>query len=389
MKATLVREFGAGFVTEDVDLAGPIGREVLIEVKASGLCHTDLTASRNDIGYAPPMLLGHEVAGVVTAIGPEVSELAICDHVVGCLVQSCGACRACLSGRSFQCEHPEKTLRSADDAPRISAAGEPINQAFGLGGFAQQALIHENQLVKVDDRIPFPQAALLGCGVVTGAGAVINTANTQAGDSVVVIGAGGVGLNAINGAVVAGASTIIAVDVADEKLEKAKRFGATHTINSTKVDPVAEVQRITGGGADSAFDFVGIPAVTQQGLEMVRAGGGLYCIGIIDPAATVPLLTIGLIGQQKRIQGVYMGSTTPKRDIPLYADLYLQGRFDLGAFVTERIPLDGVEEAFGRMHRGEVLRSSVVMDSAPPPPEAGSVDASTPDVTEVAFAGHS
>ena len=356
MKATLVREMGAGFVTEEVQLADPIGREVLIAVKASGLCHTDLTASRNNIGYEPPMVLGHEVAGVVTAIGPNVSDLKVGDHVVGCLVRSCGACQACLTGRTFQCEHPEKTLRTADEAPRITVDGVAVNQAFGLGGFAQQALIHENQLVKVDERVPFAQAALLGCGVVTGAGAVINTANTQAGDAVVIIGAGGVGLNAINGALVAGASTIIAVDVADDKLEKAKKFGATHTINSTKVDPVAEVLRITGRGADSAFDFVGIPAVTAQGLDMVRPGGGLYLIGILDPTATVPLLTIGLIGAQKRIQGVYMGSTTPKHDIPLYADLYLQGRFNLDDLLSKEIALDEINEGYEALHDSSITR---------------------------------
>lgn len=358
MKATLVREIGAGFVAEDVHIAAPIGREVLVDVKASGLCHTDLTASRNNIGYEPPMVLGHEVAGVVSAVGPDVTEFAPGDHVVGCLVQSCGHCEACLTGRTFQCIHPEETLRSAADAPRITdAAGQPVAQAFGLGGFAQQALIHENQLVKVNDAVPFPQAALLGCGVVTGAGAVINTANTKPGDTVVIIGAGGVGLNAINGAITAGASTIIAVDVADDKLEKAKHFGATHTVNSAKVDAVAAVKEITGGlGAHSVFDFVGIPAVTASGLEMVRMGGGLYLIGILDPTAVLPLVTVGLIGTQKRIEGVYMGSTTPKRDIPLYADLYLQGRFNLDDLMSREIALDGVEAGYELLKDPTVTR---------------------------------
>ncbi|MDO7882523.1 MULTISPECIES: Zn-dependent alcohol dehydrogenase [Microbacteriaceae] len=356
MKATIVREIGAGFVTEDVQIAAPIGREVLVDVKASGLCHTDLTYSRTNLGSSLPMLLGHEVAGVVAQVGPDVTELAVGDHVVGCLVQSCGRCTACLTGRTFQCEHPEATLRHEGEPPRLSVGGEPLAQVFGLGGFAQQALIHENQLVKVSESIPFPQAALLGCGVVTGAGAVINTSNTQAGDSIVVIGAGGVGLNAINGALVAGASTIIAVDVADDKLAKARRFGATHTINSTKTDAVAEVMAITGRGADAAFDFVGIPAVTQSGLDMIRPGGGLYLIGILDPSATLPLLTIGLIGTQKRIQGVYMGSTTPKHDIPLYADLYLQGRFNLDDLLSREIALDEVNEGYDALKDSEVTR---------------------------------
>jgi S-(hydroxymethyl)glutathione dehydrogenase/alcohol dehydrogenase len=361
MKATIVRTIGAGFVTEDVTLATPIDREVVVDVKASGLCHTDLTYSRNDMGIPLPMVLGHEVAGVVSAVGPGVTEFSVGDHVVGCLVQSCGQCQACLTGRTFQCEHPEATLRAPGEAPRMTTAGEDgssegVEQAFGLGGFAQQALIHENQLVKVSESIPFAQAALLGCGVVTGAGAVINTSNTQAGDSVVIIGAGGVGLNAINGAIVAGATTIIAVDVADDKLEKARRFGATHTINSRTVDAVAEVLAITGRGADAAFDFVGIPAVTQSGLDMIRPGGGLYLIGIIDPTAMLSVPTIGLIGSQKRIQGVYMGSTTPKHDIPLYADLYLQGRFELDELLSREIALDGVNEGYEALHEADVTR---------------------------------
>ena len=356
MKATLVREIGAGFVTEEVQLADPIGREVVVDVKASGLCHTDLTLSQNDLGYPVPMLLGHEVAGVVAAVGPDVTEFAVGDHVVGCLVQACGKCKACLSGRTFQCLHPEETLRHEGQAPRVTSDGAPVTQVFGLGGFAQRALIHENQLVKVDDRIPFPQAALLGCGVVTGAGSVINTSNTQSGDAVVIIGAGGVGLNAINGAVVAGATKIIAVDVADDKLEKAKRFGATHTINSTKVDAVAEVMAITGYGADAAFDFVGLPAVTKSGYDMIRVGGGLYLIGIIDPSAVLPLSTIDMIGTQKRVQGVYMGSTTPKVDIPLYADLYLQGRFNLDDLMSRQIGLDQVTEGYAALKDPEVTR---------------------------------
>jgi len=231
MKAVVVREIGAGFETAELEIAAPLGREVLLDVKASGLCHTDLTMSRHEMGNPLPAVFGHEVAGVVTAVGPQVTDVAVGDHVVGCLVQYCGACVKCLSGRVYQCLNPETTLRAEGEPARLTENGDPIFQAFGLGGFAQQALIHENQLVRVPDEIPFAQAALLGCGVVTGAGAVINTADVQAGDAVVVIGAGGVGLNAITGAVVAGATTIVAVDIADDKLEKARSFGATHVVN--------------------------------------------------------------------------------------------------------------------------------------------------------------
>jgi S-(hydroxymethyl)glutathione dehydrogenase/alcohol dehydrogenase len=356
MKAVVVREIGAGFETTEIDIADPIGREVLVEVKASGLCHTDLTMSRNEMGNPLPAVFGHEVAGVVTAIGPGVTDIAVGDHVVGCLVQYCGACEKCLSGRTYQCLHPEKTLRGEGEAPRLSQNGEPVFQAFGLGGFAQQALVHENQLVTVPEQIPFAQAALLGCGVVTGAGAVINTADVQAGDSVVVIGAGGVGLNAINGALIAGATTIIAVDIADDKLEKARSFGATHVVNSATTDAAAAVLEITGRGADAVFDFVGTTQVAEQALTMVAPGGGLYLIGVIKPTDEMSVHIVGLIGTQKRIQGVYMGSTTAKHDIPMYAKLYLEGRFELDSLLSKEISLDEINEGYDALKNPEITR---------------------------------
>jgi len=216
--------------------------------------------------------------------------------------------------------------------------------------------VHENQLVKVPDEVPFAQAALLGCGVVTGAGSVLNTADVQAGDSIVVIGAGGVGLNAINGALVAGATTIIAVDIADDKLAKAREFGATHVVNSKEVDPVAAVLEITGRGADAVFDFVGTKLVAEQGLEMAAPGGGLYLIGVIDPTSHIDVHQVGLIGSQKRIQGVYMGSTTAKRDIPMYAKLYLEGRFELDSLLSKEIALDEVNEGYEALRDPNITR---------------------------------
>jgi S-(hydroxymethyl)glutathione dehydrogenase/alcohol dehydrogenase len=205
MKALVVNTLGRGFDFEDVDIAAPMGREVLVNVQASGLCHTDLLFATHDI-VPMPAVLGHEVAGIVAEVGPDVAQLRVGDHVVGSLAQSCGACTRCLSGRSFQCKHPELTLRRPSDAPRLSRDGTGLFQGFGLGGFAERALIHENQLAVVPKELPFAQAALLGCGVVTGAGSVLNTANVSAGDTVVVFGAGGVGLNAVSGARIAGAS---------------------------------------------------------------------------------------------------------------------------------------------------------------------------------------
>lgn len=356
MKAQVVKEFGQGFELVDVEIAEPRGREVLIDVKASGLCHTDLTASRFDLGYPVPAVLGHEAAGIVSKIGPDVTDFKIGDHVVGCLVQYCGSCQKCLSGRVYQCEHPERTLRGAEESPRLSLDGKALSQGFGLGGFAQQALIDQSQLVTVDDAVPFPQAALLGCGVVTGAGAVINSAQVQAGDSVVIVGAGGVGLNAINGAVIAGATTIIAVDVADEKLATAKKFGATDVVNSTTTDPVQAVRDITVGGADAVFDFVGVPAVTGQALEMVGLGGGLYLIGGVDPSHAFEVNNIANIQMQRKIQGVTMGSTLPRRDIPMIAKMYLAGRYDLDDLISKEISLSQVNEGYEALKDPSVTR---------------------------------
>src|SRR4029077_13037020 len=232
MKALVVNALGQGFDLEDIDIAAPMGREVLIDVQASGLCHTDLLFATNDI-VPIPAVLGHEVSGIVAEVGADVTQFRTGDHVVGSLAQSCGWCAPCQTGRPFQCQHPESTLRRPTDAPRLSRNGVALFQGFGLGGFAEQALIHENQLAVIPKEMPFAPAALLGCGVVTGAGAVLNTANVCAGDSVVIFGAGGVGLNAISGARIAGASRIVVIDIQPKRLEAATKFGATDVIDST------------------------------------------------------------------------------------------------------------------------------------------------------------
>lgn len=345
MKAMVVNGYGEGFHLEDVEIAQPIGREVLIQVKASGLCHSDLSAMRYNLGFPAPSVLGHEVAGEVIAVGPDVSEFAAGDHVVGCLVQYCGKCSGCLSGDLGLCEHPEATMRTPEQEPRLSRNGEPLTQGMALGGFAEQALIHENQLVKLPTEMPWAHAALLGCGVATGAGAAINAANVQAGDTVAVIGAGGVGLNVISGAVIAGATKIIAIDIADDKLEKAKKFGATHVINSSTEDVVARVHELTGG-VNFAFDVVGFPATAQTGWDVLGKGGALYLIGMGSPESALDIKIIDAIVTRKSVHGVYMGSTNPKHDLAMYADLYLQGRFNLDDLVSKEIALDQVNEGY-------------------------------------------
>ena len=355
MKALVLNTLGRGFDFEDVDIAAPMGREVLVNVQASGLCHTDLLFATHDI-VPMPAVLGHEVAGIVAEVGPDVAQLRVGDHVVGSLAQSCGACTRCLSGRSFQCKHPELTLRRPSDAPRLSRDGTGLFQGFGLGGFAERALIHENQLAVVPKQLPFAQAALLGCGVVTGAGSVLNTANVSAGDTVVVFGAGGVGLNAVSGARIAGASRIVVIDLQAKRLDAARRFGATDVIDSTKDKPVEAVHDLLPGGADHVFDFVGLKLVAEEGLSMLGVGGGLYLVGVAKPEVDINLNIFGAIGGQKRVVGVNFGSTNAKHDIPMYAELYLQGRMNLDDLVSRRISLRDVNEGYAALKDGTLTR---------------------------------
>ena len=355
MKALVVNARGGGFELEDIDIATPIGREVLIDVQASGLCHTDLLFATYDI-VPMPAVLGHEVSGIVSGVGPDVTEFGVGDHVVGSLAQTCGSCARCQSGRTFQCQHPESTLRGQNDEPRLSRKATGLFQGFGLGGFAQRALIHENQLALLPKKMPFAQAALLGCGVVTGAGAVLNTAKVCAGDTVVIFGAGGVGLNAISGALIAGASRIVVIDIQAKRLDVAKQFGATDVIDSSLTNPVEAVRDLLPSGADHVFDFVGLKQVTEQGLAMLRVGGGLYLVGVSKPEASIELNIFNAIGVQKRVQGVNLGSTNFKRDIPMYTELYLQGRLNLDGLISKRIALRDVNEGYAALKNGSLNR---------------------------------
>ncbi|MFC8435129.1 zinc-binding dehydrogenase [Streptomyces sp. NPDC057253] len=356
MKASLTKGLGQGFVVEEVELADPVGREVRIEVKAAGLCHSDLTIA-TVAGQDFPVVLGHEVAGVVTAVGPDARQVEVGDHVVACLIRACGDCVNCLGGRSYICLHPERTQRTADQPSRITWQGRPVALGLGgLAGFAQEALIHENQLAVIPEAMPWAPAALLGCGVITGAGAVLNSADVRTGQQVVIMGAGGVGMNAVSGARLAGAETIIVTDVEDVKLERAMDFGATHVINSRTADPVAEVRKITGYGADHVFDCVGLRPVTRQGLEMLAKGGGLYLIGVGGLDAGIDVQTIALLTQSQRVQGVDMGSSHLKRDIPLYASLYLQGRMNLDDLVSKQISLGEINEGYESLRDGNTVR---------------------------------
>ncbi len=361
MKAAILRQFNGVFDIENISIDDPIGYEVLVQVKASGLCHSDLHAAQHDLGFFPvPSVFGHELAGIVIEVGPDVSDFSVGDHVVGCLVRFCGHCSPCNSGHSYHCAHPDDTLRPSGQRQRLTQQGKPIHQIYGLAGFAEQALVHENQLVRVPKAIPFPQAAVLGCATVTGAGAAINTASIRPGDTVAVVGAGGVGLNVISGAKLMGATRIIALDLNSSKLDLAKRFGATDVIDAGKVDPADAVNALTGGGVDHAFEVVGLASTSIQAIRMTRRGGGAYLIGVHQPGSKIELDVLGdILVPQRRLEGVYMGSTNIKRDIPMYAELYLQGRINLDDLISNEISIDEINEAYRQLGQGTIARSVI------------------------------
>ncbi|HET9628248.1 MAG TPA: Zn-dependent alcohol dehydrogenase [Novosphingobium sp.] len=356
MKAAVTNRLNGHFEIENIEIDKPRGREVLVEVKASGLCHSDLHMSENDFGITVPAVFGHEVAGVVIEIGPDVREFSLGDHVVGSMVKSCGHCRPCRQGRTYQCDNPGEALRGPDEAPRLSRAGERLTQVYGMGAFAEHVLIHECQLAKVPEALPFPQASVLGCGCVTGAGAAINTAGVVPGETVAVVGIGGIGLNVLAGARLAGAVRIIAIDTQPAKEALARKFGATDFICAGTVDPVEAVRALTGG-VDHAFEAVGLELTTQQCINMVRKGGAVYLIGAHTPGTSISIdVTQHMLHNQLVIKGVYMGSSNIKNDIPMFAELYLQGRFNLDDLISKEISLDQINEAYRELNNGAIAR---------------------------------
>ena len=360
VKAAVLNKVSGQFQIENIHIAAPEGREVLVQIKASGLCHSDLHMAENDFGVPLPAVFGHELAGVVAAIGPGVHEFAVGDHVVASLVQFCGHCEACLAGRTYQCRHPEETLRAPEATPRLDKDGKPLTQVFGTAGFAEQALVHEHQLAKVPKELPFPQACILGCGTVTGAGAAINTAGIRPGETVVVIGVGGVGLNVISGARLAGAAQIIAVDMQPMKEALARKFGATHFVHAGEGDVVETVRTLSNGGVDHAFEVIGLKPTSEQAIQMARNGGGAYMIGVHKPGGSIAVdVLTDLISRQVTVKGVYMGSSNIKHDIPMYADLYLQGRFNLDDLISREIGIDDINEAYEELKGGAIARSVI------------------------------
>ncbi len=329
--------------------------EALVRVQACGVCHTDLHYREGGINDEFPFLLGHEAAGIVESVGPDVTSVAPGDFVVLNWRAVCGTCRACKRGRPWYCFATHNATQ-----PMTLEDGTPLSPALGIGSFAEKTLVAAGQCTKVDPAASPAAAGLLGCGVMAGLGAALNTGNVGRGDSVAVIGCGGVGNAAVAGARLAGASRIIAVDLDDRKLQWARGLGATHTVNGRTEDVVKAVQALTGGnGADVVIDAVGRPETYRQAFYARDLAGTVVLVGVPTPEMKLELPLLDVFGRGGALKSSWYGDCLPERDFPLLIDLYLQGRLDLDAFVSETIPLDGVEEAFARMERGEVLRSVV------------------------------
>jgi len=348
---------------DEVDLEGPGHGEVLVKMAAAGLCHSDLSVINGDRPRPTPMALGHEAAGIVEELGPGVDDLKKGDHVVMVFVPSCGHCLPCSEGRPALCEpgaaaNGKGTLLSG--ARRLKRKGEPVNHHLGVSAFAEYATVSRRSLVKVDPELPLDQAALFGCAVLTGVGAVVNTAKVPAGASVAVIGLGGVGLASLIGAVAAGAARVVAIDLADDKLEFAAKLGATDTFNARQDSTAEGVRAATGGGVEYAFELAGSVRAMELAYKITRRGGTTVTAGLPPPTANFSFPQVGLVAEERTIKGSYIGTCVPVRDLPRYISLFRQGRMPVDRLLTHRLKLDEINEGFDRLHEGKAIRQVVV-----------------------------
>jgi S-(hydroxymethyl)glutathione dehydrogenase/alcohol dehydrogenase len=347
---------------EDVELDKPQDREVLIKTVASGVCHSDLHFVDGFYPYPAPAVLGHEAAGIIEEVGKQVTYVKPGDHVICCLSVFCGNCDQCMSGHPNRCSNKAATQRNPKDKPRISQKGKPVNQFLDISSYCEKMLLHENAVVKIREDLPLDRAALIGCGVTTGVGAVLNTAKIEPGSTVAVFGAGGVGLAAIQGARIAGARKIIAVDMFEGKLAMAKRMGATDTVDASSSDPVDEIRKLTdGAGVDYSFEAIGLKKVAEQAFVALKPGGTATVIGMIPVGQKVELDGYMFLTERK-LQGSNMGSNRFRIDMPKYIDFYLQGRLNLDDMISRRGKLEDVNEAFRAMKAGEVARTVLMFN---------------------------
>ena len=361
MKAAVFREVNVPMEVEEIDVAKPGPREVLVRTAAAGVCHSDMHFFNGTYPGVMPMVLGHESAGVVEQVGADVHYVAPGDHVITCLSVFCGHCEHCLTGRMNLCEEPE-TRRHKHEEPRISQGGRALSQFANLGSFAEYMLVHEHAVAKIRDDMPLDRAALIGCGVTTGVGAVFHTAKVRPGETVAVIGCGGIGLSCINGAAIAGAGRIIAVDTVPSKLDLARKFGATDVVNAKDEDPVGAVMELTSGGVHHAFEAIGLKVTAEQAFQMLKHGGTATVIGMIPPGGMVALHGVDFLFE-KKIQGSFMGSNRFRVDMPRFVDFYLQGKLHLDDMVSSRIKLSDVNDALQALETGEVARSVIIFDA--------------------------
>jgi S-(hydroxymethyl)glutathione dehydrogenase/alcohol dehydrogenase len=361
MKAAVLREVGKPLQIEDVQIDKPGPHEVLIRTAAAGVCHSDLHFIEGAYPHPLPAVLGHESAGVVEAVGSEVRTVRPGDHVITCLSAFCGHCEHCLTGHMSLCVSPD-TKRGKDEPARITRGGQGLPQFLNLSSFAEQMLVHEHACVAIRQDMPLDRAALIGCSVMTGVGAVMHTSQVRPGDTVAVIGCGGVGLATINGAAIAGAGRIIGIDVVPGKENFARTFGATDFINAAETDPVKAVIELTKGGVQHSFEALGMTKTAEQAFNMLRRGGTANIIGMIPVGQTINLMGAAFLGE-KRIQGSLMGSNRFPVDMPRLVDFYMSGKLKLDELISRRLKLEQVNEAFDEMKRGEIARSVILFDA--------------------------
>jgi S-(hydroxymethyl)glutathione dehydrogenase/alcohol dehydrogenase len=360
MKAALLEHIPGELVVDDVQI-GAIGpHDVLVRTVAAGLCHSDLHFMEGKYPCPVPSVLGHESAGVVEAVGDQVTYLSPGDHVISCISGFCGACAFCLSGRPNLCDK-EGLRPDAAAPPRLRRGEQVVHQFMDLSSFAEQLLVHEHMLVKIRPDMPLDKAALIGCGVTTGVGAVINTAKVRPGEVVAVIGCGGIGLNAIQAATLVSAGRVIAVDRVASKLKLAAEFGATDLVDASDVDAVLAVLELTGGGVDHAFEAIGLKATAEQAFNMLRKGGTATVIGMIPFGERVEIDGFQLL-MEKRLQGSNMGSNRFRIDMPQYIEWYLAGKLKLDELVSGVMPLEAINDGFAALRKGEVARQLITFE---------------------------
>lgn len=361
MKAALYHGPKQPLTIEEIDVDEPHDHEILVHTVASGVCHSDLHFVDGLWPLPGPAVLGHEAAGIVEKAGKNVTYVKPGDKVIACLSVFCGFCDQCMSGHPYRCSNTAATRRAKGDTPRLSMKGKRIRQLADIASYAEKMLLHENAVVKIGDEIALDRAALIGCGVTTGLGAVLNTAKIEVGSKVAVFGTGGVGLAAIQGARIAGARMIIAVDVFENKLAMARRLGATHTVDASSSDPVDAILKMTNGGVDYSFEAIGLKKVAEQAYECLATGGTATIIGMIPVGQKVEIDGPKLLTERK-LQGTNMGSNRFRIDMPRYIDFYLQGRLNLDDMISRRGRLEDVNEAFRAMKAGEVARSVLMFE---------------------------